>query len=455
MKQKILLSSLLMTAMLFSAVSVSALNHGSAVGKAATLYPIYDTGVPGTPTVGKTIDFKVVSIGGKTWAWANFNGGTIAANAWSSQLRYRQPNYVNTDENLLTGRIAGTQQSYGVFTKAMIMNPLKISFLQEENNIFYESATYDYDNTKSNNADVSDTEKPVLGTCSYDNLTGAKVDLLLSATDNSDAFFYYIEDAANGIAEVSFFNTHTISGLKAETPYNFSITAIDFSGNESTAFTVRVNAGELTSITSGTAQGLYFEFSTTPEGYLRVYGKLADGSLITDAFFRVVPLGGDLSKEEDDIKLVTQNWTGAADFTHIVQTPSLIAPGTTLEFRFGYLQGPIIEGNWEGYGAYKDDIQYVTEGANAGAKIVYIMETVSSTGHAFLQSFSLTQDKNAIYVSSEKAIASMQLYAMNGNLVADLNNTNTANISSFANGVYLLKVKDIVGNEGSFKVVVK
>ena len=371
MKQKTLLS--LLIALLFSTGSAMALSHGSAIGKAAPLYPIYDTGAPGTPVAGKTIDFKVVSIAGKTWAWANFNGGIIAGNAWSSQLRYRQPNYLQADENQLLTRITGTQQTYGIASRPMTMNPLKISFLQEENNAFFESATYDYDNTRANNADASDNEKPVLGNCTFENLTSSKVDLHLAATDNSGDYFYYIEDTANGISDVTFLNKYTISGLKAEKQYHISVTAIDFSGNESTPSVINFSTGTVTSITSGIAQGLSFELSTTPEGYLKVYGKLTNGAPITDAYFRVVPYGSDLSTAAD-IKPVKENWAGVTEFTYIVKTASLVKAGTVLEFSFGYLQGPVAAGNWDAFGYYNNDLQYVTDGANVGAKIVYVME---------------------------------------------------------------------------------
>ena len=593
MKRKTLLGILL--ALLFSTGSVTAVNHGSAIGKAAPLYPIYDAGTPGTPVAGKTIDFKVVSIGGKTWAWTNLNGGTIAGNTWSSQLRYRQP---AVTENNLLNRVAGTQQTYGIATNSMTINPLKISFLQEENNTFYESATFDYDNTKSNNADVADNVKPVLGSCTYTNLSSSKVDLVLNATDNSGDYFYYIEDAANGIADVTFSDTYTISGLTAERQYNISVTAIDFSGNESTPSVISFSTGTVTSVTSGTAQGLSFTLSTTPEGWLQVSGRLANGAPITDAYIRVVPYGGDLSSADGEVKPVVENWAGVTEFTSIIKTAALTAAGTVLEFSFGYLQGPVTQGNWDAFGYYVNDIQYVTDGANTGAKIIYIMEagtvpppppppsissgiadglyfelsttaqghlqvygklangapiadayikavlldgnfatapehkpvtenwagvpdytftisnaaivgngklielslgylpgpltqptteaewgavfagyrmdlrtvtegtnagakivyemgSVSSTGQLAAQTMSYIQTRNTINIISENAIASVRLYAVSGHLICDLNNTDTVNLSSFANGIYILKAKDAAGNIGTFKVAVK
>ena len=584
--------------LLCSTGSVMALNHGSAIGKAEPLYPIYDAGTPGTAVADKTIDFKMVSIGGRTWAWTNFNGGTIAGNAWSSQLRYRQPNYTAADENQLTNRVAGTQQTYGIATRTMTMNPLRISFLQEEANVFFESATFDYDYTRSNSADTSDNESPVLGSCTYANLSSSKVDLVLNATDNSGDYFYYIEDAANGIADVTFSNSYTISGLMAERQYNISVTAIDFSGNESTPSVISFSTGTVTSVTSGTAQGLYFELSTTPEGYLQIYGRLANGSPITDAYIRVVPYGGDLSSTDGEIKPVVENWAGVAEFTHVIRTAALTAAGTVLEFSFGYLQGPVANGNWEAFGYYVNDIEYVTDGANAGAKIVYVMEagtvpppppppsissgiadglyfelsttaqghlqvygrltngslitdavikavpldgnlatapehkpanqvwagvpdytftisdativgngklielsfgylpgpltqptteaewgtvfagyrldlttvteganagakivyemgSVSGINQPAAQSMSYIQNGNTIDIISENSIASILLYSISGKLVGDLNNTNTIDLSSFAKGIYILKAKDTANNTRTFKVVVK
>jgi hypothetical protein len=57
----------------------------------------------------------------------------------------------------------------------------------------------------------------------------------LLASDDSNNYFYFIEDAANGVFEVSFVDEHyVVFGIDKTKTYNFTVTPVDFSGNEGT-----------------------------------------------------------------------------------------------------------------------------------------------------------------------------------------------------------------------------
>jgi hypothetical protein len=213
---------------------VAAIDHGSIMSVGLPLYPVRDGATPGSAVTGVTFDFKMVTIGTKTWVWTKLNGKSIAGNQWSSRFRLWYP---DRQESNLLNRIDDTQETYGI-TGIPDINPyapsdpdIKITFLQEGNNAFYETADIAYNYTRPNPADASDQIPPVL-TSSVVSQMGQQLRLSLSATDNSKHFFYYIEDAANNFIEVSFFH-ETVLNLEPDKNYQLLIYAVDFSGNYS------------------------------------------------------------------------------------------------------------------------------------------------------------------------------------------------------------------------------
>ncbi len=92
---------------------------GSAKGTGLPLYTNNDGGLinPATIKAGVTFDYKIVTIGAKTWAWTNLNGNTIGDAGWASQLRYWSTT-TNHSENDLLNRV-GTAQTYGSTTSAV------------------------------------------------------------------------------------------------------------------------------------------------------------------------------------------------------------------------------------------------------------------------------------------------------------------------------------------------
>ena len=216
---------------------------GSMIEMGVPIYPQRDGAAPGTALSGVTFDFKAVTIGTTSWAWTDWHGKTIANNPWSSQFRYWSSTKAKTENNL-TGRVVGTQQTYGTTSVAPPNNPLTITFLQEENNNFFETDDFTYDSTIANSADASDTEAPVL-TCPHSLSEDLTLELSLSATDNSDNYFYYIVDKANGIEDVVFFDGTYTKKLSAGTDYDIKVYAIDFSGNQSAPEEIQLTTPEI------------------------------------------------------------------------------------------------------------------------------------------------------------------------------------------------------------------
>ena len=81
-----------------------------------------------------------------------------------------------------------------------------------------------------------DTEAPVMVSATLESKTWSSAVIAVSATDNNEVTKYHVVDATNAI-DVKLTpndNKITVSGLSASTTYNFTITALDASLNEST-----------------------------------------------------------------------------------------------------------------------------------------------------------------------------------------------------------------------------
>ncbi|MDR0614193.1 MAG: hypothetical protein LBG45_12170, partial [Dysgonamonadaceae bacterium] len=222
--------------------SAFAIDRGSIRRNNLPLYPIRNGATPGDAVEGVTFDFKAVTVGTKTWVWTNLGENNLDGNNWSSRFRFWFP---AKQESNLSNRIDGTQQTYGIIG-IPDMNPCAhpvdscvITFLQEVGEVFYETDDIAYNYARLYSVDTNDQTPPVLNTPTVVSLTDRQLHLSLSATDDSGDFFYYIEDAANKFVEVSFFNEATLH-LSPDKVYEFSIYAVDFSGNQSEAGLVSV-----------------------------------------------------------------------------------------------------------------------------------------------------------------------------------------------------------------------
>ena len=108
----------------------------------------------------------------------------------------------------------------------------KTSLSNEEqiNAVLAQQNHFDWSNTCE-----ADTEKPVMGSAQLISTTHNTAIIQVSATDNKEIAAYHIVDAANEIDKniAATDGTITIAGLKHSTTYQFTITAIDKSANES------------------------------------------------------------------------------------------------------------------------------------------------------------------------------------------------------------------------------
>ncbi|MBP5659275.1 MAG: discoidin domain-containing protein, partial [Paludibacteraceae bacterium] len=83
--------------------------------------------------------------------------------------------------------------------------------------------------------DSDDTEKPVMTSAQLVSKTWSSVVIAVAATDNNEVVKFHVVDAAKSI-DLKLAPTDgkiTVSGLTASTAYNFTITALDASANES------------------------------------------------------------------------------------------------------------------------------------------------------------------------------------------------------------------------------
>jgi hypothetical protein len=270
--------------------------HGSIYGNNVQLYEQGAAGgnVETTPREA-TVDYKVVTIDSKTWAYLQFSGtAEIGTGAdWATQLRYWNSANGKEENNLTDFKDAAGKTVYGSTVKT-IPNPVQLSFFQDLNpGGFSETLLLAYDVTAKNSA-TTETVKPVLSSVSRENLAETSVDLLLTATDNSNNFFYYIKDETNGVSEISFTDQFTLKNLTANTNYNLTITAVDFDGNESDPQTLSFTTKGLYNITSGETDEIRFIFKSTAD-VLEYYYTFKDGEKkFRDAALEITPAGGSL-----------------------------------------------------------------------------------------------------------------------------------------------------------------
>jgi|GEM_PF-1413276 len=288
------MTGLLFASMLLGLFSVNAVTHGSIKGVAI---PFYAQGTAGgnvaSPIVTSTLDYKVVTKGSKSWAYLHFNGTSdidISA-AWTCQLRYWTSTNGKTENNLTDFRDASAKIIYGSTTKT-IPTPLNISFFQNLNpGGFAETLLIPYDITAKNSPVGDDVTPPALTACDV-TPTETTAALSFTGSDNSGDLYYYIVDSAHGVEDFALSNTYTVKGLAASTTYTFTITPIDFNGNEGTPFVKSFNTSGLMQITSGIAKDIKFVFKSSST-QLEYYYQLVDPSKkFRDAFMQITPAGG-------------------------------------------------------------------------------------------------------------------------------------------------------------------
>ncbi|MDD4968989.1 MAG: T9SS type A sorting domain-containing protein [Paludibacter sp.] len=352
---------LLLCIPLFSMSVMATLTHGSVKGTGLRLYSQYNAGTINLTTdKGVSFDFKVVTIGAKTWGWTNVTGATIGGATWASQLRYwGGATFGNKTENNMLNRVATTQQTYGTAT-TNIPSPLQLSFYQ---NLTpggdCESPRITYDVTAKNSAVAGDVTVPVISSCTSSAITETTATLNITGSDDQSDLFYYI--SGNGISEVSFLPTITLNGLTPTTAYNITVTPIDFSGNEGTPSIVQFTTGGLVQITSGIAQDIKFVLKSTASTLEYYYQYTDPTKRFNGATLGITPAGGN-----------------AFDVSPTISPDSTYCYGTTNDAN---INGKIIALNFK-YFTYKLPINYnewvvanstITSGTLSGTAIKHQM----------------------------------------------------------------------------------
>lgn len=419
---------------------LAAVEHGSVAGQAVNLYVQHNGNFnPNATPLTQKLDFKVVTIGSKTWAWTHQIGGAVGAAGWASQFRTYAPAKV---EHNLTIRSDENSESSGIIGQA-IPEVSKISFFQAPNDAdFYETALYDYDVAKKNSADPNDKIPPVTGECKTTFVGSSTAILSLSATDNSNFFFYYLRNRADNMETVSFAPTITLDGLKAMTGYEIEVTPIDFSGNEGQTKTVSFKTQDIINITSGIAKDIRFVLKSTSEELEYYYEMVNPENTFRDAFLKYT-VGGVTQEVKPSISPDGKYCYGVLNSNRIWDE--------TLELNMGYFIYVAGEPNW---GDYVIENTKITEGELAGTPIVCrmgqgpAMETVVPE----LESASLS-DVTTKYVqltlkgSDNSGVIYYEIAGAEGK--ANLFRTGTAYLSNILpEKLYNLRVvaKDLAGN---------
>jgi len=231
MKTKILLFALAV----FTSTSLFAVTHGSIIKKTAPLDVVIDWGYGTTFPENCTVDYKIVTIGGKLWATVVGEGYTLEGNAWSSQIRLFSPekfelDYANAAAyvgfTLYNNTTIVTAYPYAVFDQ--------IQIVQAQDNAYNGTEIIDYNVNAPNSGLTGDTEKPLLTKADIGTQDGTTIPISCTASDNSGDYFYLVTDVANNFSYASFTDDFTVTGLTEGITYTLSVVAVDFSGNEST-----------------------------------------------------------------------------------------------------------------------------------------------------------------------------------------------------------------------------
>ncbi|MDR0618745.1 MAG: hypothetical protein LBG17_02475 [Bacteroidales bacterium] len=219
---------------------------GSIVENNAVLYPTandtanIESGADGTITT----DYKIVTVGTKTWVWTKLNGSNISGEGWASQIMYKQSTGALTKPGNIAGR-TGNNISYGSFANTPTENSVQINVFVYPTTTgawtYRSTAFVSYDKTLPNSKDNEDATAPVF--TEKPNIvdkTLTSVTIAMPATEASGNWFYYVADAANNYEEIFFDDTVSIA-LTDGTDYEFTIIPVDFSGNAGSAEKVAIS----------------------------------------------------------------------------------------------------------------------------------------------------------------------------------------------------------------------
>jgi len=349
---------------LFTVTTAMAVDHGSMKGDNLSLY---DQGALGgniaNPARTATLDFKIVTIGEKTWAWNKIIDSFVDTGAdWCSQLRYWNPDN-GKSENNMTNRNASNNQADEVWVKTSAKMPsqLRISFFQNlVTGGMSETEVMDYDPAAKNSIVAGDNIAPVISDCSVSEIGETTAVINITGNEDESGVFYYL--AGNGIEEVIFSSTYKLAGLEPNTEYSFTVTPIDFSGNEGAAKNLSFSTTGLVHVTSGVAKDIKFVLMSSGTELEYYYELTDDTKTFDDAFLKITPSG----VAEFEVKpTISPDGKYAYGFVNDARIANKV-----LGLNCGYLiheeGGPV----WEKY--VMDNTQ-ITEGILAGTDIKHMM----------------------------------------------------------------------------------
>lgn len=225
--------------------SSAILIHGSIIKRNEPLNEVIDWTNGTTFPDNSTVDYKIVTIGGKLWATIVGTGYNLHFQPWSSQIRlyplassednmweltkYNAPNNVVSD--------LGTNTT--IVTACSYPNPEfnQIRIVQSQMDAYSGTVLTDYNVNAPSSGLTGDTQKPLLTAVSIGAQNGTTIPVSCTASDNSGDYFYIVRDVANNFNFVSFTNDFTVTGLTEGVTYTLSVVAVDFSGNQSDGLT--------------------------------------------------------------------------------------------------------------------------------------------------------------------------------------------------------------------------
>ncbi|MDR1974176.1 MAG: MBG domain-containing protein [Bacteroidales bacterium] len=221
MKKILLLSAILSFA--FTALSQPI---GTMIMKGVELH---EQGVP-TNVFPQTVDFKIVTLNGKTWAHTNLNGSVLGGDGWTSQLRFWNDTNGGKVENNLLNRFNNVE-SWGSTTVPPHSGGHISIFQGFSNNTFAETDQFIYDDAIANTPVEGDLTAPLLTVYNTENVTQVSAMLRFAVTEDNDYFYHVLCD---GVDYILFADSLSLTGLAPATLYHYEITPYDFSGNAGT-----------------------------------------------------------------------------------------------------------------------------------------------------------------------------------------------------------------------------
>jgi hypothetical protein len=230
---------------LVTVTSSTEYSHGSIIKRNALLDEVIDWTHGTTFPDNSTVDYKIVTIGGKLWATIVGLGYNLHFQPWSSQIRlYPLP---GNDDNMweLTKYNAPNNVNYNTSNNTTIVtacpypNPAfdHIRIVQSQMDAYSGTALTAYNVNAPNSGLTTDNEKPLLTKAQIGSQDGTTIPVSCTATDNSGDYFYIVADVVNNFYFVSFTDEFAVTGLTEGITYSFNVVAVDFSGNQSVGIT--------------------------------------------------------------------------------------------------------------------------------------------------------------------------------------------------------------------------